>query len=596
MKTAKNIKTVTKNGYNKTNLNCDDACVENTNSESLLSKLSVIESGYRVDPFLKIFRTDDQGVVKCSLRSAAINRGYLSRLIALESSLEKYLLIYSSIGITHQVISLGAGYDSLYFRLRNQGVINPKYCSYYEVDFPIVPQTKWHFIYKNDMLRSFFKSSKSYYKNECFSIDNGDFNMIGCDMTDTKELETRLQALGIDWNLPTIVFCECSLTYVKVSQSIALTSWLTSKLRQLIFIDYEQIVPHDSFGQIMVRHFRKRNSALKCVEHYPTIHDHQRRFLSLGWKSCSILDIETVFKRNTGMHELKRWQNIAEQFDEQEEFKSKCLHYILLVGCNSDLIKANCLLNDYNLNNRHRITPIAFNSKVTRFIKATEIHSRNCCSNILARWGHCLWHTPSGDIVIFGGYSPKTFRDSTLSALSIERDCFNLKLKKTFPLKETLFSAVAQLANFDVVVFGGRSSLDKASNKLFIMNSYGENLRELRCNKVPEARWKHTLNAISEQRVVLIGGRNKEKYFSDVYVYNVKQNTWKLVKKLQYALYSHSTCNWYNEEDNLDRIVVSGGIDAYGSIHQVVYVIGINEANKVTIIINKYLKRSKWRY
>ena len=72
MKTAKNIKIASKNGYNKTHLNCDDACVENTNSESLLSKLSVIESGYRVDPFLKIFRTNDQGVVKCSLRSAAI--------------------------------------------------------------------------------------------------------------------------------------------------------------------------------------------------------------------------------------------------------------------------------------------------------------------------------------------------------------------------------------------------------------------------------------------------------------------------------------------------------------------------------------------
>ena len=146
---------------------------------------------------------------------------------------------------------------------------------------------------------------------------------------------------------------------------------------------------------------------------------------------------------------------------------------------------------------------------------------------------------------------------------------------------------MAQLANFDVVVFGGRSSLDKASNKLFAMNSYGENLRELQCNKIPEARWKHTLNAISEQRVVLIGGRNKEKYFSDVHVYNVKQNTWKLVKKLPYALYSHSTCNWYNEEDNVDKIVVSGGIDAYGSIHQMVYVIGINQDNKVTIIMNK---------
>ena len=119
------------------NLSCDDSCVENTNSESLLSKLSVVESGYRIDPFLKIFRTNNKNVVKRATRSSAINRGYLARLIALECSLEKYLLIYNSIGVRHQVLSLGAGYDSLYFRLRNQGIIKAKYCSYYEVEFPI---------------------------------------------------------------------------------------------------------------------------------------------------------------------------------------------------------------------------------------------------------------------------------------------------------------------------------------------------------------------------------------------------------------------------------------------------------------------------
>ena len=48
--------------------------------------------------------------------------------------------------------------------------------------------------------------------------------MIGCYMTKTEALKDRLDALHFEWSLPTIVFCECSLTYVEASQSIALTS------------------------------------------------------------------------------------------------------------------------------------------------------------------------------------------------------------------------------------------------------------------------------------------------------------------------------------------------------------------------------------
>ena len=101
-----------------------------------------------------------------------------------------------------------------------------------------------------------------------YYYDNSAFNMVGCNMTDTETLQDRLDTLNFDWKLPTIVFCECSLTYVEASQSISLLCWLTRKISKMLFIDYEQIRPFDSFGKIMVRHFKNRNSALKCVEYY----------------------------------------------------------------------------------------------------------------------------------------------------------------------------------------------------------------------------------------------------------------------------------------------------------------------------------------
>ena len=576
-----------KNASNITPLSCDDTCVENTNSESLLSKLSVIENGYRVDPFLRIFRAKNQSEVKHSFRSAAINRGYLARLVALECTLEKYILICSSIGIKHQVLSLGAGYDSLYFRLRNQGVLNPKYCSYYEVDFPVVPRTKWRIIYNNVLLKSLFKSSTSYFDKECFLFDGGIFNMIGCNMTDTDNLEYRLNALEFDWNKLTIVFCECSLTYVEANQSIALTSWLTRKVPSMVFVDYEQICPFDSFGQIMVRHFKKRNSALKCVEYYPTVHDHMRRFLSLGWNSCHILDIDTIFRHNCGLQEIKRWQEFGEQFDEQEEFKCKCYHYIILVGSNSNLLSPMCL-------SKKSIVPKkciqdSQNLKIisSKCVRVYEVATYNLATDILARLGHCIWRTPDKGIVIFGGYSKNTFRDSTLTVLGKDQNGFFLNHRSTFPSKETLFSAAAQLETYSVYIFGGRSSPDKASNKLYTLDPNGLNIREVVCaNKRPEARWKHTLNALPHDRLILIGGKIRDKYFSDVHIYDIRKSLWKLVMKLPCPIYSHSTCSWIDKGKNCDKIVVSGGLDAYGNIQNQIYILSIDEYNKVTVLLN----------
>ena len=555
-----------------TSLRCDDKCVENTNSESLLSKLSVIESGYRVDPFLRIFRTNDQGEVKGASRSSAINRGYLARLIALEFSLEKYLLVYSSIGIKHQVLSLGAGYDSLYFRLRNQGVIDPNYCLYYEVDFPIVPYTKWRFIYNNVLLRTFFKVSTSYSKEECFSFDEGKFNMIGCNMTDTNALEDRLEALHFDWNLPTIVFCECSLTYVEASQSIALTSWLTRKISNMIFIDYEQIRPFDSFGKIMTRHFQNRNSALKCVEYYPSIVDH-------------ILDIDTVFRQNCGINEMKRRRLFGELFDEYEEFKSKCLHYILLVGSNSNLLTSKCLsLQEDKLNTQ---TIEKYKPLLPKYVRVYETFHFNLDNNIFSRLGHCVWHTPDNDVVIFGGYSQKTFRDSTLTVLGKqENGSFYLKYRTVFPSKETLFSAVTQLDNLDVYIFGGRSAPKIASNKLYFLDSYGKGITEVDCyNKAPESRWKHTLNALSSDRLVLIGGKNCEKCFSDVHIFDCKKRSWRLAMKLSTAIFSHSTCSWFIQAETYDTIAISGGMDEYENIIGRIQILAVTSDNKVNEVM-----------
>lgn len=63
------------------------------------------------------------------------------------------------------------------------------------------------------------------------------------------------------------------------SRSDAVISWVARLLPQSLFVIYEQIRPHDPFGQIMQDHFLKLNSSLHALRQYPDTAAQRRRFL-----------------------------------------------------------------------------------------------------------------------------------------------------------------------------------------------------------------------------------------------------------------------------------------------------------------------------
>ena len=96
-------------------------------------------------------------------------------------------------------------------------------------------------------------------------------------------------------------------------------------MNDFIYISYEQIRPADAFGKIMVNHFAKRNSAIKCVQHYPSIDFQKKRFLRFGWDSVVVKTIEEIWKYYINDSEMERLLKI-EPFDEAAELMLKCLH------------------------------------------------------------------------------------------------------------------------------------------------------------------------------------------------------------------------------------------------------------------------------
>lgn len=62
-------------------------------------------------------------------------------------------------------------------------------------------------------------------------------------------------------------------------RSDAIIGWAAKLLPQSLFVMYEQIHPHDPFGQIMQEHFQKLNSTLHALRQYADTAAQRHRFL-----------------------------------------------------------------------------------------------------------------------------------------------------------------------------------------------------------------------------------------------------------------------------------------------------------------------------
>jgi hypothetical protein len=83
------------------------------------------------------------------------------------------------------------------------------------------------------------------------------YRSVGVDMSDTKLFRQLLQALDIDFTVPTFILSECVLTYVTTLVADNIIQWCASTFDTAMFVLYEQIIPSDSFGHVMIQHFTK---------------------------------------------------------------------------------------------------------------------------------------------------------------------------------------------------------------------------------------------------------------------------------------------------------------------------------------------------
>ncbi|XP_037271413.2 tRNA wybutosine-synthesizing protein 4 [Rhipicephalus microplus] len=480
--------------------------VQRTNDSSIVSKCSMASRRYVTDHFTKLF------VAKSARRSPLINRGYYVRAKCMSQLFEAFCSAFGK--ETCQVLSLGAGYDANYFRLKAAGAL-PVNCRYFEVDLPLVVANKKSVIESCADLCSLAKAVTSGSLSQ--------YRLLGQDIRDVARLESGLRAEGLDFSVPTLVIAECVLSYLDTKHSDRIVEWTSSAFQHVALAVYEQVEPNDAFGIVMTGHFESLGSPLLSLGEYPNVASLRDRYLARSYESCECVSV-AEYLWSLDAKEALRFQQL-EPFDEFEEWLEKCAHYVFALSRKGRVFEG--FLPEGIARSSYACAP-TYSTLGPVDWTLHDVYSS------LRRFGHSSALTTDGKVLTAGGFAensgkhsrvfepvltdPTTFQSEPISVCIEGRQHF----------------AVLCLDDGRVLVNGGRTSPLRSCDVdvVLIPSPDGSYVAEgSQFAHTPPARWRHTLTKLGSsegrEKAVLFGGRTPcEAALSDTYVLDVGEGSW----------------------------------------------------------------------
>lgn len=260
-----------------------------------------------------------------------------------------------------QIISLGAGSDTRFFRLKER--FPDISLIYHEFDFAVNTAAK----IKQMQMPSFVECAKSRCDIDLLSDNTspptghaqqetlllrGDQSLYRLHPLDlralTKRGRSRLQIeqdfsqMGIHLDVPTLLLSECCLIYLPPEDADAVLSYFTSAFSPATSVGvivYEPIRPHDAFGRTMVSNLTARGIHLQTLNAHDSLTAQRERMRKHGFGStvgsgaqgAEAADVDFVWQAWIDGKEKERVENL-EWMDEVEEWKLLARHYCVAWG------------------------------------------------------------------------------------------------------------------------------------------------------------------------------------------------------------------------------------------------------------------------
>ncbi|KAJ8671582.1 hypothetical protein QAD02_002841, partial [Eretmocerus hayati] len=173
-----------------------------------------------------------------------------------------------------QVLNLGAGFDTLYWRLKKSGRAPSNFV---EIDFPSIAARKCKLIQKYQPLVDTLNPTGGVIRICGTDLHAADYHLVGADLRHVEELERKLVQVVVDTSLPTLLLAECVLVYMDSEASENLLRYFARTFRNSLFISYEQINMKDKFGEVMLDNLRRRGCSLLGVDRCESLDTQRKR-------------------------------------------------------------------------------------------------------------------------------------------------------------------------------------------------------------------------------------------------------------------------------------------------------------------------------
>lgn len=295
-----------------------DEPVMATNDDASECKRGAVQLGYWSDDYISYF------VKQVERRAPEINRGYYARVKGIETFIQKFI---NRAGSSAQIINFGAGYDTLYWKLKDEGV---QISNYIEIDFPSVTARKCHMIKRNKALLERIYNQDGEVKLSATDLHSSNYHCIGVDIRNLVQLETKLHQAEVNFSKPTLFLAECVLVYIENECVNKLLSWISTKFETGLFVNYEMCNMNDTFGDVMLGNLKARGCNLAGIAYCKNVDMQKSRFLDNGWLGSKVWDMVEVYY-TIPTCERQRIERL-EFLDEQELLIQLFQHYCICIG------------------------------------------------------------------------------------------------------------------------------------------------------------------------------------------------------------------------------------------------------------------------